>query len=184
MKKAERTHDANNMHIFRRSFAIFRGKGAPWAPKKCPRGVPRATRRLSGGLFWGRMADLKRMLLANTPTNMSPWRLRAAPRCPKALQDAILERKFLKHVAPRSKNRAQSGEGMLRRFEENVTNKASKMKKRQDDTRRDEAKRDETGREQTRKKNKEKTGRAGQDKKDKTRQNKDSQANKTRGDAR
>ena len=90
----------------------------------------------------------------------------------------------MKHVTPRSKNRAQSGEGMLRRFEENVTNKASKMKKRQDDTRRDEAKRDETGREQTRKQNKEKTGRATQDKKDKTRQNKDGQANKTRVDTR
>ena len=88
--------------------------GAQNVFKKCPRGVPRATQRLSGALFWSRMADLKRVLLANLPKNISPWRPRAAPRCPKAPQDAISGRK-LEEKATSTEQKTKKNRTELRR---------------------------------------------------------------------
>ena len=83
-------------HVFRRFFVEKAPPGSQKVLKKCPGGIPGATRQLSGGLFWSRMADLKRVLLATPPKHIPPWRPRTAPRCPKALRDAILDQKLKK----------------------------------------------------------------------------------------
>ena len=71
--------------IFRSFFRCFFVEEAPPGSqkvlKKFPRGVPGATRRLSGRLFWSRVADLKRIPLA-TPLGSQgppPWDPMGAP---------------------------------------------------------------------------------------------------------
>ena len=81
-------------HFFHRFFVEKAPPGSQKVLKKCPRGVPGATRRLSGRLFWGQVAGLNWIPLATPPKNISPWRPRVAPRCPKAPQDAISGRKL------------------------------------------------------------------------------------------
>ena len=94
MKKTDWTHVAMQIHFFLRFFVEKAPPGSQKVLKKCPRGVPGATQRLSGKLFWSQVADLKRAPLATPPKNISPWRPRVAPRCPKAPQDAISGRKL------------------------------------------------------------------------------------------
>ena len=116
MKRTDWTHDAMQIHVFRRFFVEKAPPGSQKVLKKCPRGVPGAIRRLSGRLFWSQVADLKRMLLATPPKNISPWSPRVAPRCPKAPQDAISGRKL--------EEKATSTEQKLRKIERNFVEKS------------------------------------------------------------